>query len=112
VRADSFWWGLRHYLRHGLYAAHVARLRRVFGAGQLQVMFYDDLCADPRAFMAGIVRFLGLAPYEFDLGTRHNSAPGGKPALGAEDRAALAKLYAPEIDRLERETGRDLRHWR
>jgi hypothetical protein len=111
VQVDSFWWGLRHYLRHGFYARHLARARDTFGAKKLKVMLYDDMLSDPRAFMDEIVDFLGVKRFEFDLSKWHNSAPIEKPVLEQAELELLSRLYQPEVSRLQDMLGRDLHHW-
>ena len=111
VRADSFWWGLRHYLRHGFYARYLSRARDTFGTDNLKLMFYDDMVSAPRAFMDEIVDFLGVDRFEFDLSKWHNSAPIAKPVLEKAELESLASLYQPEISQLQGMVGRDLRNW-
>lgn len=44
------------------FAGSLTRWRSHFGADQVQVLFYDDLCDDPWAYYTGICGFLGIAP--------------------------------------------------
>ncbi len=59
------------YLRLGRYADDVAAWRESFPGAR--ITFYQDLAADPRAFVAGIHEWLGVDPFDgADVGHRHN----------------------------------------
>lgn len=51
-------------LDHSLYAPCILRVLRYFDASQLQILFYDDLKANPQAFAKQISRFLNISFYE------------------------------------------------
>lgn len=62
VGTDSFWWGRRHYIRHGLYADNVQRYLESFSRDQIQIMFFDDLVRDSGSFVRKILEFVGVDP--------------------------------------------------
>jgi len=49
-------------INSGLYWSHLSRWRDYFPDKQLLVMIYDDLAADPQAFLNRIAAFIGLPP--------------------------------------------------
>lgn len=73
IQADNFFWGRRHYIRHGLYADAVERYRESFPRNQIKVVFYEDLVRDPAAYLAEILDFIGVDPaFPIDTSMRHN----------------------------------------
>jgi hypothetical protein len=50
------------FLREGLYYQQLQRYLEYFPRERLHILFYEDLAADPDAFMGGIYRFLGVDP--------------------------------------------------
>lgn len=137
-------------LDRGMYAKHLAVVRRYFGPAQLKVMFYDDLESAPGPFLDELFSFVGVAPgfRPASVQTRYNRviypglqkwlmgsglgwtidavkrSPLGKwvrashstsrredPGVGRADLRELAARFAPDVERLSVETGRDLRHW-
>lgn len=60
--ADAFWWGRSQYVRHGLYANSIRQYRDAFAPDQLKIMFYDDLIADPDAYLREMFEFIGVDP--------------------------------------------------
>jgi hypothetical protein len=43
--------------------------------------------------------------------SRHSSSRREDPGIGRADLRELAARFAPDVERLSAETGRDLRHW-
>lgn len=73
VHADNFFWGRRHYIRHGLYASIVEKYMESFSRDQIKIMFYEDLVRDPSAYLAEILDFIGVDPgFTIDTSTQHN----------------------------------------
>jgi len=142
------------------YAVHIRAWQETFGADRVHVCFYDDLKAQPQAYLDAITDFIGIpsipvadspiaeervnavteAPRnrEFarrarqlhlwlednkfnralgiltDLGVWRFFAAGG-PKFGplADDvEARLRKVFLPDVEELERMTGRDLTAWK
>lgn len=50
------------FLREGLYYEQLQRYLELYPRERLLILFYEDLAADPDAFMRGIYRFLGVDP--------------------------------------------------
>jgi len=64
---------VRSYVRLGFYADALERYLDCFGADQCSFLLYDDLRADPVAFMAAIYEFLGVDPtFVPAVETEHN----------------------------------------
>lgn len=129
VAINNFWWGLRHYVRHGIYAPNVEELQTVFDASQIKFCLYDDYIADPQVFLRDLLDFIGVdAQFEFDLSHRHNQGiwqveeidpvskqkliKSVKPKLDHNIRAEFTKKYRTSIDALEKLLGRDLSMWK
>jgi hypothetical protein len=110
-RVDEFWWGLRHYLRHGLYSRYLPRILEVFGRDRCRVLLYDDLVSSPDSFMDEVTDFLGVERIAFDLTRRHNQAPISKPALDASALASLHRFFRADVLRTQDIIGRDLGRW-
>ncbi len=62
------------YADRGCYGTQLERYLRYFEREQLLVMLYDDLVMDAARVMAQICAHIGVAPFDFDLRTRHNTA--------------------------------------
>jgi len=87
--AENFWWGRRHYIRHGLYANVVKQYLETFPREQIKIMFYDDLVADSARYLREIFDFLGAdANFVVDTSKRHNRG------LVKRDTALARLLYA------------------
>jgi len=67
-------------IREGFYAEHLSRYYARFPRHNILVLLYDELVADPRAFLQRIYRFLGVDPaFESPaIGARINMAVGKK----------------------------------
>lgn len=50
------------FIREGFYYEHLRRFYDLFPAERILVLLYDDLVADPRAFMRRIYEFIGVDP--------------------------------------------------
>ena len=73
AHADEFWWGRRHYVRHGLYANAIRQYQALFPKEQLKVMFYDDLVRDSGSYLREMLDFIGVDPaFRIDTTTRHH----------------------------------------
>jgi len=142
------------------YAYHLANWQRTFGAERVLVCIYDDLEADPQAYLDRICGFIGVAPVKADAAARASErintvthAPrsrrlaqnarnardwmrshrwhralsvlervgvwrfcfgGGEafPPLDPETEARMREHFRPEVEALERMTGRDLSAWK
>ncbi len=71
--ADDFWWGRRHYIRHGLYAESVKQYLQTFPRDQVRIMFYDDLVSNSALYLKRIFEFLEVDPsFVVDTSKRHN----------------------------------------
>ncbi len=76
-RGMSFREAVEHHselLDRGMYARHLAIVRRYIPDDRLKILFYDDLKSDPQAFLDELFEFVGVAPgfRPSSLGTRYN----------------------------------------
>jgi hypothetical protein len=70
---DDFWWGKRHYIRHGFYVNPLQRFLREFDSEQIKVFLYDDYQASPHKMLRVLFRYLGVGPsFEVDMSMRYN----------------------------------------
>lgn len=111
VHIDNFWVGLRHYLRHGLYARHIRKLLNIFPKNQLKITLYDTLESDQNAFFLELSDFVGFKHFTFDTRQRHNQAPILKPALSTAEYARIRKFFEDDIRETELLTQLKLSHW-
>jgi len=120
---DSHRWQLfRLWLEPGFYASHLKRIYRHFSKDRVFVMIYDDLCADPSAFLRAYFRFLGVdetfTPSGKDAvigfpGTSGSDTPDGVLAQGidADYRRELALVFRDDLAEISSMLSRDLSHW-
>lgn len=124
---DEFWWGLRHYLRHGLYSHRIEQLLTIFDSEQIKIMLYDDYQSMPGKFIQDIFSFIGVDPsFKVNMETRHNQGlivvqnkdGGGNkrqlvkpPPLPVTASQSLTKYFRNDIKRLQDLTQRDLSAW-
>ena len=109
------WFRLWH--EPGLYGVLLERVFRHIPREQVFVMLYDDLCADPAAFLAAFFGFLGVdpdfAPVLLDQEVNPDRPAAKEPgALPEEMRQELREVYRDDIQALEQLLDRDLSHWR
>ncbi|MFJ6194723.1 sulfotransferase family protein [Micromonospora sp. NPDC092111] len=89
------------YTARGRYAEQLDRWFAALPRERLHVVRSEDLYADPATVYAGVLRFLGLAPFTPDAFARHTRrADTGPSQLTAELRAELAAGFAPHNARL------------
>lgn len=87
-----------HLLRLGDYGPQLDRYLAQFSREQLFVGLYDDLDADPGAFLAQLCGFIGVDPtHDFDTGVAYNGSSVGGGAVRAIGR--LAGRAAPRVKR-------------
>lgn len=110
-QADEFWWGLRHYLRHGLYSRSLNCVQSVFEPQKTKIMLYDDMLASPSAFLDEITDFLEVDRMKFDAAEWYNVAPADKPLLNAKTIESLENFFRPDILRIQSMIDRDLSRW-
>jgi hypothetical protein len=99
----------------GWYAQSLRPFQRRFG-DRLLIVWYDDIQADPFLTYRRVLEHLGASPgfvpdslerVRFSTRDRVDHQP-----LDPADRAVLWPLFARDVARLERRTGRDLSAWR
>lgn len=96
----------------GFYADQLAMWRHHLGAERLVVMVYESVRVDPAPAVAAVWQRLGLTPVELagvDRPSRSSSHVGWEPPPGLVE--SLTVLYRPQVARLERDWGLDLRSW-
>jgi hypothetical protein len=113
ARGHAGWGPGWQYVERGLYARQLRRYYERFRPEQIRVLFYEDLCRDPRALVRQVLEFLGVDPgFEPDTERRHNAARAqpraldrlvNRPnALKSVARAVLpGRLRGPLRDRLK-----------
>jgi len=93
---------IQDYGRYGTWLKHWREAFPDFG-----VFLYDDLVADPAAFIRSIYRFLGVEEtFAPTLGQREFA--GRYPAMDPATRAMLADFYRGEVGEFFRLIGREL----
>lgn len=90
------------YVERGFYGRQLARALALFGREHVLCLPQEELERDPDGTVAGICRFLGVAPPEAPLRPRRVRAapPIAYPSeLRADDVALLAACFAAELER-------------
>jgi hypothetical protein len=80
-QAGTFGEALGRYpelLEHGRYATQLGRFVDRFGREALHVAVFDDLEADPQAFLDALTAWLGIAPLPLDPAMREPRLPAGR----------------------------------
>lgn len=96
--AESEEWGVGSlYIRIGRYAEAVARYQQVFGPN-LQIVFFEELAADPVATMTKVFSFLEMDIEETD----DLSDKARNPYREARGRIAAALFTSPTVRRISR----------
>jgi len=73
MEIEDFWWGKRHYIRHGFYVNALQRFSRAFDSEQIKVLLYDDYQASPYEMLRVLFRYLGVDPsFKVDMSMRYN----------------------------------------
>jgi hypothetical protein len=119
-RAQSL--SLRDYLRHlerqrtkrrNDYARVIREWRAVFGAEALHIELYDDLCADPAAFLGRILRHVGAedGPALPEALLRRKVFESPKVQAPSLVRWYLAHDYRDEVHRLNDLLGGRVTKW-
>ena len=101
------------YVERGLYAGQVRRLLKLFPREQILFLRTEDLWLDTQNTISTVERFIGVPPL-LKVASRyivpvHTTQVG---VMGAEVRAKLDAVFAPDIAETARLTGLDLAHWR
>ncbi len=110
-QVDDFWWGLRHYLRHGLYSRSLSHIRAIFDPEKTKIMLYDDLLASPATFLDEITDFLKVDRMKFNAAEWHNVAPVSKPVFRPEAMKSLSRFFEQDISDVQKIINRDLSQW-
>jgi hypothetical protein len=84
----SVWWRRPDLIPEGRYATHLAEVDRWFPRDQVQVLFHEDLSADPDALLGAMAAFLGLTAPLALPGARYN-------ASGRVRSPAMQRLVGP-----------------
>jgi len=117
------WQFFRMWIEPGYYHLHLTRVLRYFPRERLQVLVYDDLVDDPRAFVNQAFAFLGVATdVELpSLGTvvgfprpqEPDTANGDiEKGIAPDLRERLRRIFSDDVAKLSEFLGRDLSHWR
>lgn len=99
----------------GAYLACIENWCSVFPNGQLQLIVFDDIEADPRDVLTALAEHLQIDPAPFlirtDAALSERIFAGNGTPLRPSLRAYLCRVYAPDIGVLASRLGRDLSHW-
>jgi hypothetical protein len=99
----------------GWYAQNLRPFQRRFG-DRLLLLWYDDVQRDPAAVFRSALAHLGVdadfVPPELERVRYSTRERVDHVPLAPEDRIALWPLFARDVAKLERRTGRDLSAWR
>jgi hypothetical protein len=87
-------------LEHGRYATQLRRYRSYYDDGRLHLSLFDDLRADPQAFLDDVMRFLEVPPVTLDEETLQARLPASKARL-----APLAWVVRRGADWVRRHDG-------
>jgi hypothetical protein len=111
---EVFRQNLQFMQERGKYEECVRRYARVFRLGEtFRVFFYDDLCADPQAFLRELFRFVGVdAEWQPPKLRDRVGANAESREMSSEDEREALDFYLPHIEALERELGRALPDWK
>lgn len=103
----------------GFYSRHWAHWSEALGADRLTAFVYDDLAADPDAFLRSVLTALQLDTEvpEFWESARRSKVNRRRRAevpatISPQEVAALHELYRDEVGFVEDLLGRDLSAWR
>ena len=103
-----FWDNGRWIRTHGHYARHLKYWREAFP--EMGVFLFDDLVADPAAFISSVYRFLGVDDtFVGALGGSMNRRR--YEPMSEETRRTVLDYYRGEIREFSALIGRDLSHW-
>jgi len=70
---DDFWWGKRHYIRHGFYIKPLKRFLKEFDNEQFKIFLYDDYKNSPNEMLQKIFHYLGVDPsFRVNMSMRYN----------------------------------------
>lgn len=89
-RAGTFAEALDRYpelIEHGRYATQLERFRRRFGRDAIHLAVFDDLVADPQAFLDAVTTWLAIAPLPLDPSLRQARLPAGRARSAPVSRA-------------------------
>lgn len=121
-RENARRWGI---VTMGFYAAHLTRWLQAFPPERLLVLCTEEVHAAPQQALAAVHRHLGVTPVEVDdakarvhTGDKHGSGDvwywdeqRTRVAIGPDELAQLAAVYAPENARLRTLLDRPLPDW-
>ena len=96
---------MRHTSR---YATLLKYWREAFP--DMGVFLYDDMAADPGAFIASVYRFLGVDD-TFVPRIEKRENPGKYEPIDPANRRLALEFFEPEIREFSKLIGRDLDHW-
>jgi hypothetical protein len=88
------------FLRNAFYGEAVSALQSGLSDEQLKIAYFEDMVAEPAAFLVEMERFLAIRPFEYsgDLHQRKNTSI--RADLPEEWRDYLCTVLRPEFQRL------------
>ncbi|MFT4847501.1 MAG: hypothetical protein ACI8Q1_002268 [Parvicella sp.] len=70
----TIWWSRADLVQEGFYAKHLSKYYENFPAENIKILLFEDLMQDAEGTMDQITQFLGLASFEFEMGTQFNKS--------------------------------------
>ncbi len=107
--------GVREYVRNGLYGQLLGPYINTFEQTSLLFLKYDDFLENPQGELEKILRFIGAAPYTFDMEVWHNTeADHAKTPIEIleSSKNKLREFFQPDIRLTQSITKLDLSNWR
>jgi hypothetical protein len=109
---EAFRANLQYLRERGCYADLLARFEHYYPPERMRVLLYDDLLADPAAFLRDVLSYLGLVQEALPPDHAGKVGAGGDLDLSPEEDAEVRAFYAPTVTQLERHLDRLLSAWR
>lgn len=100
----------------GLYEKQLKRIFSIFPHKNIQILFYDDLVADPKAFLHETYKFLNVKNYYSEdytnrLIARYEEKCDIRKKMTVEEKVQLTNYYRDSILNLEELLSVNLSHW-
>jgi hypothetical protein len=102
---------VRSYLHRGFYAEQIARYQRFFGPEQMLFINHDLFRTEPRACLARIFHFLGVADDVYDLAPVELNRGEASLSIPQAEFNRINALFHHDISTLEARLGWDLQNW-
>ena len=109
---EAFRANLQYLRERGCYTDLLARFERYYPPERIHILLYDDLLADPAAFLRDVLSYLGLGQGALPPDHASKVGAGENLELSSQDDAEVRAFYAAAVMQLERHLDRSLPAWR